>query len=335
MTESTSFNRNFSGLSKSDKILDILINSIRDNEISIGSALPSINVAACKFGVARKTVVRVYEKLKEKGFVESKPRKGYYVVSKQPKTRLQVLLIIHSFDAHFQLLYNEFRNRVSGKCDIEVFFHHYNIKMLDLIVSRNLDNYDLFIISSFNHPRIQHVIGRIPLSKVLIISRNDRIENLYNSIVQNFYRGTYDALLSIKEKIERYNHFILSFAEESGHSDSLKSGFLKFCDDTSISHQIVNSLNNTEICKGCAYLVIDDADLIKLLKICKTRSWIPGKDVGVISYNETPLKEVIRDGITVVSCNFRIMAAEMADFILNQKKVNKVIPISVIIRNSL
>ena len=335
MTDSTDLKRNISNISKSDKIIDAIINAIRNNEIAADEALPSINEAADKFKVARKTVVRAYGKLKEKGFVESKHRRGYYVVNKKPQLKLRILLIIHSFDGHFQLLYNEFRDRVSESCEIEIFFHHYNIKMLDLIVSRNLDNYDLFILSSFDHPKIQNVIGKIPSSKVLIVSRDDRVENFYNSIVQDFYTGTYNSLMSVKERIKKYDRFVLSFSKESGHSDSLNSGFKKFCDDYAITCQIADSLENIEICEKDVYLVIDDADLIKLLKVCKIRGWEPGKDVGVISYNETPLKEVIREGITVISCSFRTMAVEMAEFILTQRKINKIVPISMILRNSL
>ena len=102
-----------------------------------------------------------------------------------------------------------------------------------------------------------------------------------------------------------------------------------------MKYEIVNSLRNIEIKKGHAYLVIDDSDLIKLLKICKFKNWVPGIEVGVVSYNETPLKEVIREGITVISCNFEVMAKEMADFIHKRKPVQKVIPIALIPRNSL
>ncbi len=52
-----------------------------------------------------------------------------------------------------------------------------------------------------------------------------------------------------------------------------------------------------------------------------------GTDIGVLSYNETPLKQIIRDSISVVSCNFETMATEMAAFIKEQKTIKTVIPI--------
>jgi len=335
MTNSTLTDRNISKLSKSDLVIDSLIVSIRNGEIPAGGALPSVQEATQIFGVARKTVVRSYEKLKKQGFVESRPRKGYYVINKQPNTKNRVLLIVHSFDAHFEFLYNEFRKQAAGNCDIEIYFHHYNIKMLELIVTRNIDGYDLFIISSFDHARIPNIISRIPANKVLIISRTDRLENRYNSIFQDFNEGTYQSLSSAIDDIEKYARLVLSFPLKSGHSQLLKEGFERFCNEFSIPFDVVDTLENIEIHKNYLYLVIDDQDLIRLLRICKLRQWKPGCEVGVISYNESPLKEVIRDGITVISCNFEMMAAEMAEFIRNRNSLQKIIPIKLIKRNSL
>lgn len=328
-------NREFGSPTKSELIVASVTESIRKGDFSEGQVVPSINQASRKFKVARKTVIRAYKKLVEQGFIESRPKKGYFMVNRQPDTKLRVLLIIHSFDAHFQLLYNEFREKVKEICEIEIYFHHYNIKILDLIISRNSSVYDLFIISSFDHPQIPSVIGRIPSGKLLIISRNDRLGDKYNSVIQNFFDGTLQALESAKEKIRRYRRLILSFPERSGHPQSLKMGFLKFVNNYSVAHKVTDSLDEFEICKGDAFLVIDDADLVKLLRVCKLRGWKLGRDVGVIAYNETPLKEVIRDGITVISCDFSSMADEMSQFIHKRTTLKEVIPISLIKRKSL
>lgn len=335
MTNLTSTKRNISNVSKSKMVVDAIVESIRNGNITAGGALPSVQEASEIFGVARKTVVRSYEKLKKQGFIESRPRKGYYVINKQPNSKNRVLLIIHSFDAHFEFLYNEFRAQAADNCEIEIYFHHYNIKLLDLIITRNIDSYDLFIISSFDHPKIPAILGRVPANKVLIISRNDRIENKYNSVFQDFNDGTYQSLLSAENEIKKYKSVVLSFPLKSGHSQTLQAGFERFCNDLQIPFEVVDTLDNIEIVKNNLYLVIDDQDLIKLLRFCKIRNWKLGREIGVISYNESPLKEVIRDGITVISCNFKTMATDMAEFVKNRKSLQKIVPIKLIKRNSL
>jgi len=328
-------NLDFHPISKSDQIISSVMESIRSGKFVSGQAIPSINSTAQRFGVARKTVVRAYTKLKNQGVIESRPKTGYFVVNKKPNTKLKVLLIVHSFDGHWEVLYNKFREKVNGFCEIEIFFHHYNVKILELIVNRNTSDYDLFIVSSFNHPRIKNIIARIPAYKVLLISRKDRLDDSYNYIIQDFFEGTYNALSEANENINKYRKINLSFPEKGGHSDTLKQGFLKYCKEFAMKYNIVNSLDDMEINKGEAFMIISDNDLIYLLNVCKSKNWKLGRDVGVLSYNETPLKEVIRDGISVVSCNFEMMADAMSHFIKEQKTEKRKIPIEFIKRNSL
>ena len=60
-----------------------------------------------------------------------------------------------------------------------------------------------------------------------------------------------------------------------------------------------------------------------------------GYDLGILSYNETPMKEIIRDGITVISADFAQMGQSISRFIANPKQTIEVFEPDVIIRNSL
>ena len=42
------------------------------------------------------------------------------------------------------------------------------------------------------------------------------------------------------------------------------------------------------------YVVIEEPDLVTLIKSCQSQKLKIGKDVGIISYNDTPLKEILR-----------------------------------------
>jgi DNA-binding LacI/PurR family transcriptional regulator len=50
-----------------------------------------------------------------------------------------------------------------------------------------------------------------------------------------------------------------------------------------------------------------------------------GKAVGLISYNDTPLKEILADGITTISTDFEHMGKRIAELILGKttEKVSK------------
>jgi DNA-binding LacI/PurR family transcriptional regulator len=60
-----------------------------------------------------------------------------------------------------------------------------------------------------------------------------------------------------------------------------------------------------------------------------------GQDLGILSYNETPMKEIIRSGITVVSVDFVKLGQSISGFIANPKPTNEIYIPEVIIRNSL
>ena len=50
-------------------------------------------------------------------------------------------------------------------------------------------------------------------------------------------------------------------------------------------------------------------------KIIKTKLEV-GKQVGVIAYNETPLKRIILNGISTISTDFLLMGEKAAQLIL-------------------
>jgi DNA-binding LacI/PurR family transcriptional regulator len=61
----------------------------------------------------------------------------------------------------------------------------------------------------------------------------------------------------------------------------------------------------------------------------------PGKHVGVISYNETPLKKIILNGITTISTDFAMMGEKAAELILSKSSEHIEADFHLTIRNSL
>jgi DNA-binding LacI/PurR family transcriptional regulator len=89
---------------------------------------------------------------------------------------------------------------------------------------------------------------------------------------------------------------------------------------------LVSELEKEKIELGTCYINIAEDDLVKLLdKIIKKNLQI-GKDVGVISYNETPLKKFILNGITTISTDFEMMGKMAAELIKNRSKDHVEVP---------
>ncbi len=76
-------------------------------------------------------------------------------------------------------------------------------------------------------------------------------------------------------------------------------------------------------------------DLVILIEKILAAKLKVGKHVGVISYNETPLKKIILNGITTISTDFRMMGEKTAQLILEQSTEHTEIPFYLTQRASL
>jgi DNA-binding LacI/PurR family transcriptional regulator len=66
------------------------------------------------------------------------------------------------------------------------------------------------------------------------------------------------------------------------------------------------------------FITIRERDLVNLVKQVRQNNLKLGEDIGIISYNETPLKELL--GITVITTDFKAMGESAAYMILKIKK---------------
>ena len=62
------------------------------------------------------------------------------------------------------------------------------------------------------------------------------------------------------------------------------------------------------------YVTITEDDLVNLVLQARDRDFKLGEDIGIISYNDTPLKALL--GITVISTDFKKMGEEAANMVL-------------------
>jgi len=98
---------------------------------------------------------------------------------------------------------------------------------------------------------------------------------------------------------------------------------------------VIYSLDEEEVSKGVAYINVMEDHLVELIEKIIAVKLKVGKDVGVISYNETPLKKIILDGITTISTDFELMGQKTAELVLTNSTDHIAIPFKVTERCSL
>ncbi len=65
------------------------------------------------------------------------------------------------------------------------------------------------------------------------------------------------------------------------------------------------------------------------------RELVIGKEIGIISYNESPMKKILHSGITTISTDFGLMGQQVAAMLLKNNNSALKIPYMVNFRNSL
>src|SRR5699024_12462021 len=106
----------------------------------------------------------------------------------------------------------------------------------------------------------------------------------------------------------------------TAYPHEIKAGFRNVCMLNTFDLSIYEEMNeNSPDQKGDVYIVISETDLVELSKKCKDNHFKIGTDIGIISYNETPLKEILLEGITVISTDHKAMGRKTAELILDKK----------------
>jgi DNA-binding LacI/PurR family transcriptional regulator len=180
----------------------------------------------------------------------------------------------------------------------------------------------------------EKAIQKLPLNRVYILDQMHKELEQYPAIYQNFEKDIYEGLSSILVKIKNYKKLILVFSDEKQPQGILK-GFLAFCSQHNVHSKVIASLKNRNLEKGEVYLVLDDKDLIRVIKKIREEQLELSKNIGIVSINETILKKVVAEGITTISTNFKLMGERLASMIINKEIIKIENPSQLILRKSI
>lgn len=320
---------------KHRQITDGIVQAIIEKVIKPGDFLPSVNMFLKKLPVARMTIVKALEELKERGIIESENRVGYFVKSENVKQKLKVMLFLTSLNVYHEVLYNKIlAELLEEEIVVDLYFHHCNPLVFKSVLKENRGLYGLYIVTPFNHTQVEKSLSEIPQKKLLQIMRPPVIEDA-SFISQDFYDEVLDALKSVKIQFSKYEKLTLVFPKGGGHPEVIRQAFFNFCTNSGISFGEVSHITKEMVTENHAWFVIADSDLIDLVKFGEEKGLKLGKSLGILSYNDTPMKGIIRNGITVISTDFVEMGRAVSDFIKTRQPVQTRMPTVIKMRNSL
>lgn len=322
-------------LSKHECLVNGIIDSIDAKVLGQGDILPSVNNMVNELGYARKTIVKAYDELKERGIVESKKRLGYFIASEATQQKLKVAILLYAFQTFQEDFYNILRKKLGKDIQLDVFFHHQNPSVYKSILQDIKAKYGMLVVAPIQDPELKMVFKEISSTKILFIDRYFSLGPDYSFIAQEFKESFYKALCELEPTLQRFEELVLLFKEKSDYPKGIKVAFDKFCKEKNLNSRVQPEYVDHSIKKGRVYFTIGDTDLWKILRDCKRNGLKIGTDVGILSQNDSPAKELIGGGISTFSTNFIAMAEETASYVLNRNPIQKIIPSKLIRRDSL
>lgn len=328
------FLKNNSNKPKYKQIADSVEKAIQKGSLNKGDLLPSLNEIRDKYKVSRDTVLTAFNELKHKGIIHSVVGKGYYVSTNHIHFSKKIFLLFDELNSFKEELYNSFLDSFEENAQVDIFFHHFNSKVFNKLIDDNIDNYSHFVIMPANLKDAAESIKKLPKSKVYILDQKIDDLNEYSSIYQDFENDIQKGLFTGLHAIRKYKNLILVLSD-SKQPKGILNGFLSFCDKYNIEPLVVSSIKERKPKRGDLFITLDDKDLIKVIKIVKEEELTLAKDIGIISYNDTLLKQVVANGITTISTNFKFMGERLAEMILKDEKVVIKNPSKLIIRKSI
>ncbi len=336
-----------SRLPKYRQIVDAIIDNISSGNLKIDEKIPSINALSEHYLLSRDTVEKAYNILKDRQVITSVKGKGFYITRTKLIAKVNVLFLINKLSSYKMQIYNSFVSRLGGSSHTDLHIYHCDESVFLDLLRKNARAYDYYVIMPhFKTSTLQHIscteevlaaLEDVPRNKLIILDNTlAQLRGEYAEVYQDFQADIYDALEQGVTKIRKYQKIIMVFPERSvyPHPRRILHGFRRFCVEQQIAFEVIDEIYEDMVLhRGDLFIIIAEADLVNLVKQVRDEQLVLGQDVGIISYNETPLKDLL--GIAVISTDFQQMGQTGAEMLLDKRTDRVKNPFRLIERESL
>ena len=329
----------YSATAKYLQLANAITKAINEGKLQKGEPLPSINELSFEFEISRDTAEKAYKHLKDIGILGSVPGKGYFIKNVEVDGHLKILMLFNKLSPHKKIIYDAFVANIPDTAAIDLFIFNNDFTFFKKVLSARIDQYTHYILMPhFKEGGVNahEIINTIPKHKLIMIDKLiPGITGNYAAIYQDFEKDVYSSLEQALELLAKYHTLKIVSLEYAIYPKEIVKGFLNFCREYAFDYVVIDNLDTVTINKGDVFITHMESDLVVLIEKILSTDLQVGKDVGVISYNESPLKKIILNGITTISTDFQLMGERAAQIILEKTLTHEALPSHLTVRNSL
>lgn len=329
----------YSSTPKYLQLANSIAKAVRDGRLNRNDTLPSINELNYNFEISRDTAEKAYKHLKSIGILGSVPGKGYYIKSIETMQRFKVFLLFNKLSTHKKLIYDAVVAGLDNQAAIDLYIYNNDFLLFKKLLENTHEDYTHYVIISHfldGGETAHEVINKIPKEKLILLDKMVKgIEGEYAAVYENFEQDIFKALEQALQPLSKYQTIKIAFPEHTYHSTEILKGFYSFCTQYAFNYKVVRNIQEEPLNSGEVYITLMENDVVVLIERLLQTDLKIGEDVGIISYNETPLKKIILNGLTTISTDFQKMGEIVAQMVINNRREHVENPFYLTLRASL
>ncbi len=329
----------FSATPKYVQVSQSIIKAISETKIAKGDLLPSINELSYEYDISRDTAEKAYRYLKKIGVLGSVPGKGYFVKSENVKSNVRIFLLFNKLSSHKKIIYDAFVKTLGSEAMIDFYVYNNDFNLFKKLIKSAEKNYSHFVIITHfldSGESAFEILNTLPKEKLILLDKLvPGVTGECSAVYENFEEDIYNALEKMLPQLRKYNTLKIIVPQTTYFPEEITKGFKTFCHQYAFDSKVVHTIATEKIEANTTYISLMEDDLVTLVEKISGSNLKIGKEVGVISYNETPIKRIIQNGITTISTDFEMMGIQAAQLILKSDIKQVAIPFHVRLRPSL
>jgi DNA-binding transcriptional regulator YhcF (GntR family)/uncharacterized membrane protein len=292
------------------QLVNTVIAGIEEGVLKPGDRLPSINETSVEYLLARATVEKAYGVLQEMGHVASLQRKGYFV--RGQRTARRVMLLVGQLTDTTEQLARELGQVLGAEYRVDVFVHAYKKAYFCETLENQLDRYHGFVILPEHVElggRVQQTLNKIPQDRLVWLDGPSALTPPLR-----------DILAASPAVFAAYRSVRLVMSDDAYIPAEWLCDLEAHCAGRGIEYYVVDTPDEEDLQARTAYVVFTDQDLVALLKQARAKGWQPGREIGMLSYQDQPYKELLAGGISTFGPDIRQVARQAADQLITGRR---------------
>lgn len=310
----------FSSTPKYMQLANCIHEAVVTGKINQDKILPSLHELTYHLEISRDTADKGYKYLRSLGILASIPGKGHFITANNVVRQNKIFLLINELGNNKKVFYDAFTQVLKEPVAIDFYVYNNDFALFKKLLNDRREGYTHYVILprfAEGGEKVYELINTLPKDGLILLHKPiTGVTGSYGAVYEDFKKGIYASLEKVLTPLSKYHTIKLALPQNGFYTADIVKNFNAFCLQYAFERTTVTDVATEEVKKGEVYVCLADEDLITLIEKIKITNLKVGKDVGIISCNETPLKKYIMNGITTISVDFEQMGIKAAKMIL-------------------